>query len=108
MAARPGDSTAPPRRPQRQHGDRPRTGPGGGARAHHRQLVRADTRERHVTELLLRGLPIDEIGSALWISRHTVRDHTKAIFAKGAVGSRPELMAKLFNDHFLQAMNYEQ
>jgi DNA-binding CsgD family transcriptional regulator len=31
----------------------------------------------------------------MFISRHTLRDHTKAIFAKVGVGSRPELTAAL-------------
>ncbi len=69
------------------------------------ELYELTPRERRVTELLLRGLPIDEIAAALWISRHTVRDHTKAIFAKLAVGSRPELMAKLFHDHYRRSIN---
>jgi hypothetical protein len=42
------------------------------------------------------------------ISRHTVPDHTKAIFAKLAVGSRRELMAKLFHDHYLPTPNYDR
>ena len=70
------------------------------------ELYELSPRERQVTELLLRGLPIDEIAAALWISRHTVRDYTKAIFAKLGVGSRPELTAKLFHDHYLPAMDY--
>jgi DNA-binding CsgD family transcriptional regulator len=32
------------------------------------------------------------------LSRHTVRDHTKAVFAKLGVASRPELTAKLLAD----------
>ena len=72
------------------------------------ELYGLSPRERHVTELLLRGLPIDEIAAELWISRHTVRDHTKAIFAKLGVGSRPELMAKLFYDHHAPSMAYDQ
>jgi DNA-binding CsgD family transcriptional regulator len=71
-------------------------------------LYELSPRERHVTALLLRGLPIDDIAAALWISRHTVRDHTKAIFAKLAVGSRPELMAKLFHDHHLPVMDFDK
>jgi len=58
-------------------------------------------REQQVTQLLVRGLAIDEIAQALWLSRHTVRDHTKAIFAKLRVSSRPELTAKLFAEQFL-------
>jgi DNA-binding CsgD family transcriptional regulator len=70
------------------------------------ELYELSPRERQVTELLLRGLPIEQIAAALWISRHTVRDYTKAIFAKLGVGSRPELTAKLFHDHYLPAMDY--
>jgi DNA-binding CsgD family transcriptional regulator len=57
-------------------------------------------RERAVTELLVRGLAIKEIASALSISPHTTRDHVKAVFAKFRVSSRPELTAKLFHDHY--------
>lgn len=55
-------------------------------------------REREVTEQLLHGLTIEEIATKLFISRHTVRDHTKAIFGKFDVRSRPELTAKLAAD----------
>jgi DNA-binding CsgD family transcriptional regulator len=52
-------------------------------------------RERDVAELLVAGLGTDEIASRLHISRHTLRDYIKAIFAKVGVGSRPELTAAL-------------
>jgi DNA-binding CsgD family transcriptional regulator len=52
-------------------------------------------REREVAELLLAGIPTDGIALQLGISRHTARDHFKAIFAKFGVASRPELMALL-------------
>jgi DNA-binding CsgD family transcriptional regulator len=55
-------------------------------------------RERAITQLLLRGLPTRQIAQALFISRHTLSDHTKAIFAKLGVTSRPELTA-LLPDH---------
>jgi DNA-binding CsgD family transcriptional regulator len=58
-------------------------------------------REQQITALLTRGMPIDEIAQALWLSRHTVRDHVKNVFAKLGVTSRPELTAKLFAEHFL-------
>jgi DNA-binding NarL/FixJ family response regulator len=61
-------------------------------------------REREVTQLLVRGTPIDEIARALWIFQHTVRDHTKAIFAKLGVNSRPELTAMLYHDHHLPSL----
>lgn len=50
-------------------------------------------RERAVTELLVAGLATDAVAARLAISRHTLRDHVKAIFAKTGVGSRPELTA---------------
>ncbi len=56
-------------------------------------------RERQVVQLLVRGLGTDDIARALWISEHTVRDHTKNVFAKLRVTSRPELTAKLYYDH---------
>jgi DNA-binding CsgD family transcriptional regulator len=64
------------------------------------ELYGLTEREREVTELLVRGLAVEEIAAVLAISRYTVRDHVKAIFAKTGVVSRPELTAKLFYDHF--------
>jgi DNA-binding CsgD family transcriptional regulator len=54
-------------------------------------------RERQITGLLLRGLPTADIAAALFISRHTLGDHMKAIFAKLGVTSRPELTALLLD-----------
>ena len=65
------------------------------------ELYELTEREREVTQLLVSGMPIDEIAHALWISPHTLRDHVKAIFAKLRVSSRPELTAMLFHEHFL-------
>jgi DNA-binding CsgD family transcriptional regulator len=53
-------------------------------------------RESEVARLLTRGASNDEIAGALWISRHTVKDHVKAIYAKLGVANRAELSAKLF------------
>ena len=52
-------------------------------------------RERDVTELLVAGLGTDDIAAKLHISRHTLRDHVKAIFTKVGVSSRPGLTAAL-------------
>jgi DNA-binding CsgD family transcriptional regulator len=54
-------------------------------------------RERQITQLLLRGLPTADIARELFISRHTLSDHMKAIFAKLGVSSRPELTALLLD-----------
>jgi len=56
-------------------------------------------REREVAQLLTRGATNEEIARALWISRYTVKDHAKAVYAKLGVGSRAELTAKLFHEH---------
>jgi DNA-binding CsgD family transcriptional regulator len=50
-------------------------------------------REREVAELLMLGPSTDEIAARLYISRHTLRDHVKSIFAKVGARSRSELMA---------------
>jgi DNA-binding CsgD family transcriptional regulator len=56
-------------------------------------------REREVAQLLARGASNEEIAKALWISRYTVKDHVKAVYAKLRVGGRAELTAKLFHEH---------
>jgi len=56
-------------------------------------------REREVAQLLARGATNEEIARALWISRYTVKDHVKAVYAKLRVGGRAELTAKLFHEH---------
>lgn len=59
-------------------------------------------RESEVVPLLARGLSTKEIAAEMCISRHTVSDHMKAIFAKCNVTSRGELVARLFADHILE------
>jgi DNA-binding CsgD family transcriptional regulator len=58
-------------------------------------------REQDVARLLARGLSTDEIAQRLWISRHTVKDHSKAVYAKLGVANGHELTGKLFFDHHL-------
>jgi len=57
-------------------------------------------REQEITRAVARGLANQEIAAELFLSPHTVRDHLKAIFAKVGVGSRGELVAKLFAEHY--------
>jgi DNA-binding CsgD family transcriptional regulator len=57
-------------------------------------------REVDVTRLVARGLSTDEIAGELFLSRHTVRDHLKAVFEKVGVSSRGELTSKLFAEHY--------
>ncbi|MBO0837123.1 MAG: helix-turn-helix transcriptional regulator [Actinobacteria bacterium] len=62
------------------------------------------SREQEVTRLLARGLGSADIGTELFLSVHTVRDHVKQILEKVGVSSRGELIARLFNDHYLGRM----
>ena len=57
-------------------------------------------RERVVTELVAHGLSTAEIADRLHLSSYTVQDHLKAIFDKSATGSRGELVARLYFDHY--------
>jgi DNA-binding CsgD family transcriptional regulator len=65
-------------------------------------------REREVAQLLTRGASNDEIAGKLWISRHTVKDHVKAVYAKLEVGSRAELSAKLFYQHIAPQLDTQR
>ena len=62
-------------------------------------------REQQITQAVARGLSNQEIAAELFLSAHTVRDHLKAVFAKVGVGSRGELVAKLFADHYGPALH---
>jgi DNA-binding CsgD family transcriptional regulator len=62
-------------------------------------------REVDVTRLIARGLSTDEIASTLFLSRHTIRDHLKAIFEKVGVHSRKELVGHVFFEHYLPAID---
>jgi DNA-binding CsgD family transcriptional regulator len=52
-------------------------------------------REAEVSTLLANGRSTDDIARTLHLSRHTVRDYTKAIFGKVGVHSRPEFTTLL-------------
>ncbi|HEX6525756.1 MAG TPA: helix-turn-helix transcriptional regulator [Streptosporangiaceae bacterium] len=65
-------------------------------------------REREVAQLLTRGASNDEIARKLWISRHTVKDHVKAVYAKLGVGCRAELSAKLFHQHIAPRLDSQR
>ncbi|MGW1997123.1 response regulator transcription factor [Embleya sp. NPDC001921] len=54
-------------------------------------------RECEVLDLVARGCPDKHIASALGISRHTVNDHLKSLFAKAGVHRRDELVARLLS-----------
>lgn len=61
----------------------------------------ATVREREVATLLARGLSNPEIATELVLSPHTVQDHVKSLFEKLDVGSRQELVARVFLDEYL-------
>ena len=56
--------------------------------------------ERRVTELVAHGLSTKQIAGRLQVSTYTVQDHLKSIFAKSGSGSRGDLVARLFLDHY--------
>src|SRR6195952_2421299 len=62
-------------------------------------------REQDITHAVARGMSNHEIAAALFLSPHTVRDHLKAIFTKVGVGSRGELVAKLFAEHYAPVLH---
>lgn len=61
----------------------------------------ATAREREVATLIARGLTNPEIAETLVLSPHTVQDHVKSLFEKLGVGSRQELVARVFLDEYL-------
>ncbi len=63
------------------------------------------TRERDVVRGIAQGLSTAEIASEVFLSPHTVRDYVKSVFDKVGVSSRGELVAKLFAEHYYDALH---
>ncbi|MGH9224526.1 MAG: helix-turn-helix transcriptional regulator [Acidimicrobiales bacterium] len=62
-------------------------------------------RERDVVRAIARGASTPDIAAELFLSGHTVRDYIKSVFEKVGVGSRGELVAKLFAEHYSDPMH---
>jgi len=62
------------------------------------------SRERDVVLGVAKGLSTTELAAELFISAHTVRDYIKSVFDKVGVSSRGELVAKLFAEHYSDAL----
>jgi len=58
-------------------------------------------RETTILQHLVKGETIDEIGEALFISRHTVDTHTKNIYRKLQVHNRSTLTAKAIKERLI-------
>ncbi len=57
-------------------------------------------RERVVTQLVAQGLDTAAMADRLKLSAWTIQDHLKTIFEKTGTGTRGELVARLFFDHY--------
>jgi len=53
-----------------------------------------------VTQLVAQGLQKSSIADRLHLSQWTIQGHLKSIFEKVGVGSRSELVARLFFEHY--------
>ena len=62
-------------------------------------------RERDVLGAIARGGSTAEIAAELFLSPHTVRDYVKAVFEKLGVGSRSELVARLYAEHYADRLH---
>ena len=57
-------------------------------------------RESEVAKLVLHGVATSGIGATLGIANFTVQQHLKSVFDKVGVGSRRELVARIFSQKF--------
>ncbi|MBL1177260.1 MAG: LuxR family transcriptional regulator [Pantanalinema sp. GBBB05] len=67
---------------------------------------RLTPREMQIAELVAQGLTNAQIGAALWITEHTVKQALKRMFRKLDISSRAELVARIakFNNKELNAL----
>ena len=57
-------------------------------------------REAEIAQFALQGKPNKVAARELRISEHTVEDHLKRVFTKAGVGTRGELSARIFSEHY--------
>ncbi len=62
-------------------------------------------REKQIIEMIARGLASTEIAERLCLSPHTVRDYVKSVFRKVGVSNRGELVARIFAEHYADALH---
>lgn len=68
----------------------------------HRQVPPAlSPRELEITRMVAKGLPNKSIAKVLQISTWTVSSHLRRVFAKLAVNSRAEMVARLLEEGYL-------
>ncbi len=66
--------------------------------------LRPDRRRTPCYRLVARGLSSRLIAHRLNLSTYTVQDHLKSIFTKSDTGSRGDLVARLFIDHYADGL----
>jgi DNA-binding CsgD family transcriptional regulator len=67
--------------------------------------VALSPRERQVVRLVAQGLTNNTIAAILEISRWTVATYVRRLFAKLDVRSRGEMVARVYEDHLMEAMH---
>ena len=65
-----------------------------GSRSRRRGALRLSDRERSVLSLIASGATNPEIAEALHLSKHTVKEHTSAVYRKLGVRNRAQAVQR--------------